>query len=139
VDELRTRLRRYTQVLWLWLAIDPLTKCIPVLQLGPRTHLMAQLLIHRLREQLAPGCLPLFTTDGLNAYFYALTAHVGSWIKTAGSRRKVQQWQVAAGLMYGQVQKRYRRRRLVRVKHVIRLGTEPAVRLSVIVTDPIAS
>jgi hypothetical protein len=28
-------------------------KCIPVLQLGPRTHQMAQLLIHRLREQVA--------------------------------------------------------------------------------------
>jgi hypothetical protein len=40
----------------------------------------------------------------------------------------VQQWQVAAGLMDGQVQKRYRRRRFVRVKHVIRLGTEPAFR-----------
>jgi transposase-like protein len=53
LDELRTRLRSHTQVLWLWVAIDPLTKCRPVLQLGPRTHRMAQLLIHRLREQLA--------------------------------------------------------------------------------------
>src|SRR5712692_7728190 len=33
VDELRTRLRSHTQVLWLWVAIDPLSKCIPVLQL----------------------------------------------------------------------------------------------------------
>jgi hypothetical protein len=30
-DELRTRLRNRTHVLWLWLAIDPLTKIIPVL------------------------------------------------------------------------------------------------------------
>ncbi len=37
LDELRTRLRSATQILWLWLAIDPLTKMIPVLQLGPRT------------------------------------------------------------------------------------------------------
>ena len=51
--------------------LDPLSKCIPVLQLGPRTHQMAQLLIHRLREQLVPGCLPLFTSDGLTAYFTA--------------------------------------------------------------------
>ena len=126
LDELRTRLRSHTQILWLWVAIDPLTKCIPVVLLGPRTHRMAHLLIHRLREQLAPGCVPLFTSDGLNAYFYALTAHFGSWIKESGSKRKVRQWQVAAGLMYGQVQKRYRRRRLERVKHVIRLGTSPA-------------
>jgi hypothetical protein len=52
LDELRTRLHSHTQVLWLWVAIDPLTKCIPVLRLGPRTHRMAFLLMHRLREQL---------------------------------------------------------------------------------------
>jgi hypothetical protein len=72
--------------------------------------------------------LPLFTSDGLNAYFYALTAHFGDWTKGAKSRRKARQWQVAAGLLYGQVQKSYRRRHLVRVKHVIRLGTGPAFR-----------
>src|SRR5215472_53130 len=33
LDELRTRLRSHAQVLWLWVAIDPLTKCIPVIQL----------------------------------------------------------------------------------------------------------
>jgi transposase-like protein len=49
VDELRTRLRSYQQVLWLWLAIDPCTKILPVLHLGPRTQKMAHLLIHSLR------------------------------------------------------------------------------------------
>ena len=34
LDEIRTRLRRSTQVLWLWLAIDPCTKLLPVLYLG---------------------------------------------------------------------------------------------------------
>ncbi len=33
-------------------------------------------------------------------------------------------WQVAAGLIYGQVKKIYRRRKLVRVRHVMRLGTQ---------------
>ena len=61
VDELRTRLRCATSVLWLWLAIDPRTKVLPVLQLGPRTQTMAHQLIHALRHLLAPGCLPLFT------------------------------------------------------------------------------
>jgi hypothetical protein len=50
-DELRTRLRCATQVLWL--AIDPLTKILPVLQLGPRTQTMAHVLIHSLRQSLA--------------------------------------------------------------------------------------
>jgi transposase-like protein len=53
LDELRTRLRSYTQVLWLWLAIDPCTKILPVLHLGPRTQNMAHLLIHSLRQILA--------------------------------------------------------------------------------------
>jgi hypothetical protein len=36
LDELRTRLRRSQQVHWLWLTVDPRTKILPVLQLGPR-------------------------------------------------------------------------------------------------------
>ena len=53
LDELRTRLRSSTQVLWLWLAIDPLTKIVPVLQLDPRTQNVAHLFIHSLRQALA--------------------------------------------------------------------------------------
>jgi hypothetical protein len=71
LDEIRTWLRRSSQVLWLWLALDPRTKIVPVLQLGPRTQSMAHRVIHSLRELLAPGCMPLFTSDGLNLYFYA--------------------------------------------------------------------
>ena len=124
LDELRTRLRSCRQVLWLWLAIDARTKILPVLQLGPRTQHMAHLVIHSLRESLAPGCLPLFTSDGLNLYFYALTAHFGHWLQGRRRGRNVRQWQVAAGLIYGQVKKCYRRRKLVRVSHVMRLGTQ---------------
>ena len=36
-------------------------------------------------------------------------------------------WQVATNLIYGQVKKSYRRRKLVRVKHVIRLETATAL------------
>jgi len=111
-------------VLWLWLAIDPCTKILPVLHLGPRTQNMAHLLIHSLRRILAPGCFPLFTSDGLNLYFYALTAHFGRWLEVGHRGRKARRWQVAAGLIYGQVKKSYRRRKLVRVTHVMRLGTQ---------------
>jgi IS1 family transposase len=127
LDELRTKLRSSQQVLWLWLAIDPLTKILPVLQLGPRTQNMAHLLIHSLRQILAPGCLPLFTSDGLNVYFYALTAHFGYWLEVGRRGRKVLRWQVAEDLIYGQVKKSYRRRKLVRVTHVMRLGTSAAL------------
>jgi IS1 family transposase len=53
LDELRTRLRSYKEVLWLWLAIDPLTKIVPVLHLGPRTQNVAHRVIHSLRQILA--------------------------------------------------------------------------------------
>jgi IS1 family transposase len=127
LDELRTRLRSCSQVLWLWLVIDPCTKILPVLHLGPRTQNAAHTVVHSLRHILAPGCLPLFTSDGLNLYFYALTAHFGQWRDVGCRGRKVLRWQVAAGLIYGQVKKSYRRRKLVRVAPVMRLGTEDAL------------
>jgi IS1 family transposase len=129
LDELRTRLRCAKQVLWLWLAIDPCTKILPVLQLGPRTQHIAHRLIHALRLSLAPGCLPLFTSDGLNLYFYALTAHFGTWREERCRGHNVRRWQVAAGLIYGQVKKCYRRRKLTRVTPVMRLGTEAALKV----------
>jgi transposase-like protein/IS1 family transposase len=128
LDEIRTRLRSSTQVLWLWLAIDPCTKLLPMLHLGPRTQHAAHMLIHSLRRLLAHDCLPLFTSDGLNLYFYALTAHFGEWLQVGQRGRNVRRWQVAAGLIYGQVKKCYRRRKLVRVTHVMRLGTEDALK-----------
>ncbi len=123
LDELRARLRSHTQVLWLWLVIDPRTKILPVLQLGPRTQHMAHRVIHSLRQRLAPGCIPLFTSDGLNLYFYALTAHFGQWLTFCCRRHQVRRWQVMPRLIYGQVKKSYRRRKLVRVSQVMRCGT----------------
>jgi IS1 family transposase len=124
LDEIRTRLRSHAQVQWLWLVIDPRTKILPVLQLGPRTQNMAHLVVHSLRQMLAPGCLPLFTSDGLHLYFSALTAHFGHWRQVCHRGRNMRQWQVAAGLIYGQVKKSERLRKLVRVSHVMRLGTQ---------------
>src|SRR5262245_26353374 len=34
LGELRTRLRSHAHVLWLWVAVDPISKLIPVLHLG---------------------------------------------------------------------------------------------------------
>jgi IS1 family transposase len=124
LDEIRTRLRLRSSVLWLWLACDPLTKIVPVVALGPRTQQMAQVVVHALCALLAPGCVPVFSSDGLRQYFYAVTAHFGQWVVT-GRRR---QWQVASTLLYGQVQKRYRRRRLVRVTHRLLCGTATQLR-----------
>jgi IS1 family transposase len=52
-----------------------------------------------------------------------LSAHFGHWREVGRRGRKALRWQVAAGLIYGQVKKSYRRRKLVRVSHMMRLGT----------------
>jgi len=75
---------------------------------------------------LACGCIPLFTSDGLNLYFYSLTAHFGSWEEVPGTNKQV--WQVAATLLYGQLIKSYRRRKLARAARVMRCGSLEAVR-----------
>jgi IS1 family transposase len=107
--------------LWLWVAVDPLNKMIPVLHLDARTQDAAHTMVHELRQRLAPDCLPVFTSDGLNHSFYALTAHFGQWVEGVG--RQARQWQVIAELIYGQVKKHYRRRQLVRVTYIMRCGT----------------
>jgi transposase InsO family protein len=56
-----------------------------------------------------------------------LSAHFGQWLQVRRRGRNVCRWQVAAGLIYGQVKKSYRRRKLVRVTRVMRLGTEAAL------------
>jgi IS1 family transposase len=125
LDELRTRLRDRAHVLWLWVALDPLSKLIPVLHLGVRTQHTAHGVVHELCQRLAPDCLPVFTSDGLNLYFYALTAHFGKWVAAVGQRAC--HWQVMPGLIYGQVKKTYRRRTVVRVTRVMRWGAHEAL------------
>jgi IS1 family transposase len=56
-----------------------------------------------------------------------LSAHFGYWLEVGRRGRKVLRWQVAADLIYGQVKKSYRCRKLVRVTHVMRLGTSAAL------------
>jgi IS1 family transposase/transposase-like protein len=126
LDELRTTLRNKGQEVWLWLALDARTKLIAAAELGPRTQATSHALIHGLVQILVPGCTPVFTSDGLNLYFYSLTAHFGTWVETLGTKK--QEWQVAATLLYGQLIKSYRRRTLVRVERVMRWGTLDALK-----------
>ena len=124
-DEIRTRLRARERVTWLWLALDPRTKLIPALAVGPRTQHTAHTLVHTVRAALTPDCTPVITTDGLRLYFYAITAHFGYWV-AAGRRRR--RWQVHPSLLYGQLRKRYQRRRLVRIKYQMQCGSHHTLR-----------
>jgi IS1 family transposase len=113
LDELWANVRKESNAVWVWVATDATTKLIPVLQLGPRTLDMAMAVVHELSHTMAPGCIPVYTTDGLNLYFYAITAHHGEWVIPEGSTKAI--WQVSAKLLYGQVKKFLWRRRLVKV------------------------
>ena len=96
---------------WLWLAIDPISKVIPTLHLGRRRNVDAYTLLHQLKTRLAPDCVPIFLSDGFRAYFYAITAHFGHWFRPL--RACKDHWQVDQKLLYGQLLKRKRNRRLV--------------------------
>jgi hypothetical protein len=49
---------------WVWTAIDPETKLFLSAQVGKRTLAMAQAVLHHIAQLLAPGCVPLFLSDG---------------------------------------------------------------------------
>lgn len=111
---------------WLWIASDARTKLIPAFTLGARTQEFAHQLVHDVAKRLAPGCLPVFSSDGLALYFYSLTAHFGSRVQAANEHCRT--WRVDPRLLYAQVVKRYRRHRITDVRHHVLLGQPEAFR-----------
>src|SRR5712664_3783207 len=124
-----TRLSRSPH--WVWTAIDPVTKLLLTIDVGDRTLAMAQRVVHQVVQMLAPGCVPLFLTDGFKEYATALLTHCGQWVQPARQRAQgpapKPRWMPAPGLLYAQVVKTVRRRRLVRVRHRVVFGTREAV------------
>ncbi len=59
--------------------------------------------LHRVKAMLAANCVPVFTSNGLQQYFYGLTAHFGVWVEEEGHRQPV--WHVLPRLLYGQFRK----------------------------------
>jgi transposase-like protein/IS1 family transposase len=115
MDELYTRIRATASAAWLWLAFDPVSKAIPSLHLGGRTKDDAFALVHDCKLRLSPDCIPAVTTDGLRSYFYALTAHFGSWFRPP--KACTDHWQPSDALHYGQLVKRTGKRRHVTFTH----------------------
>jgi hypothetical protein len=66
---------------WVWVAMDPVTKLLLAIDVGARTLAMAQGVVHQVVQVLAPGCVPLFLTDGFKEYTTALLAHYGQWVQ----------------------------------------------------------
>jgi hypothetical protein len=111
--------------------MDPTSKLLVVVDVGSRTLAMAQRVVHQLVEVLAPGCVPLFLTDGFKEYRTAILAHFGHWRhperrQDKGPRPKPR-WMPLPALLYAQVVKSYRRRCSVDVQHRVVFGTRLAI------------
>ena len=123
------RLERSPQ--WVWVAMDPESKLLLAIDAGARTLTMAQAVVHQVAQVLAPDCAPLFLTDGFREYMTALLTHYGYWVQR--SRRQATgpppqpRWMPLPQLLYAQVVKTVRRRRLVRGRHRVVFGTLEAV------------
>ena len=116
---------------WVWIAMDPVCKLILAVDVGERVLAMAQRLVHQVTQVLAPDCTPLFLTDGLRDYLTALVTHYGQWSQPERCHDKGPQpkprWMPLPGLLYAQVVKSYRRRRIVGVQHRIIFGTAQTI------------
>ena len=116
---------------WVWTAIDSETKLLLSVQEGDRTLAMAQAMLHQIGQLLAPGCVPLFLSDGNPNYLPAIVAHFGHWVQLP--RRQARgpapkpRWMPLPELLYAQVIKRMRRRCMVEVIHRVVIGTQAKV------------
>jgi hypothetical protein len=116
---------------WVWTAMDPQSKLLVVIDVGSRTLAMAQRVVHQVTEVVAPGGVPLVLTDGLKDYATALLTHFGQWIHPERRQDKgpwpKPRWMPLPELLYAQVVKSYRRRRIVGVQHRVIFGTRLAI------------
>jgi IS1 family transposase/transposase-like protein len=116
---------------WVWVAMDPVCKLILAVDVGDRTQAMAQRLVHQVTQVLALECVPLFLTDGFREYLTALVTHYGHWIQPERHQAKGSQpkprWMPLPELLYAQVVKSYRRRRLTGVTHRVVFGARETI------------
>jgi len=123
------RLERSPQ--WVWVAMDPESKLLLAIDVGNRTRAMAPRFVHHVAQVLAPDCAPLLLTDGFRESLTALLTHYGPWVqpprRQAPGPAPTPRWMPLPELLYAQVVKTVRHRRLVRVRHRVVFGSLEAV------------
>jgi IS1 family transposase len=116
---------------WVWTAIDPVSKLLVAIAVGPRTLEMAQRVVHQVVVVLAPDCVPAWFSDGFKGYLPAILSHFGLWVHPERRQDKgpwpKPRWLPLPGLRYAQVVKQYRRKRMAGVKHRVVFGTIEAI------------
>jgi IS1 family transposase len=126
LDELVTKVKREAERIWLWTAVAAKSKLILAFHLGRRSTNDAQHLLHQVWQRLVPDSLPIFTSDGLNQYFYAVTAHFGDWHKPPRARKY--HWLPDVRLLYAQLRKHRQGRQISFLYSIIRLGSRYLIR-----------
>ncbi|MCP4361494.1 MAG: hypothetical protein GY796_26075 [Chloroflexi bacterium] len=116
---------------WVWAGMDPVSKLMLGYVVGDRSLDCTQLLIHMIAALLAPGCVPLFISDGWSAYGTALLTHFGHWVQRPrqhqlGATPKPR-WQPLPELHYAQVVKKRVKGRVVSVSHRVIYGRLEAI------------
>jgi hypothetical protein len=117
--------------LWVWTVIDPASKLLLAIQVGSRTVEIAQRVVHQMTQRLAPGCAPAWFSDGCKGYFPAILGHCGVWVhperRQATGPWPKPRWMSLPALLYAQVIKPYRRKRMVGVQHRVVFGMLGAI------------
>jgi hypothetical protein len=106
---------------------------------GPRTQESATQLVEDAAQRLAQDCWPLWSSDGWQAYWFALLVVFGVWIHfiKGRGRGRPKQPQVVPDprLRYGQVVKQRQGRRLVAVVRQVVFGVAELIPLTQISTS----
>jgi len=116
------RLEGKRRGVWLWTAIDPVSKFWLAFEVGDRGARHAWGLVHKVASTLREGIVPLFITDGNRAYEQPLLSHYGTWREPQPGERKAR-WVPLPALQYAQVVKKRRRRRIVSVSKRVVFGS----------------
>ncbi len=139
MDELRVKLKGRAEAIWTWVSMEASNKLMLAIHVGQRKQANAYALVHKSVKTLGKGCIPTCASDGLKLYYAALVAHHGQWVSDEGllpaadetghrHRRRLNRrtWCVDRNLHYGQVIKRYARRKIKQIHRRMVRGSQVA-------------
>ena len=115
------------QSLWLWTAINPVSRFWLAAVVGDRGATQARQIVHLVVERLKAGVTPLFLTDGNRAYEQPILSHFSEQREPGQGQRKPR-WFPLPDLLYAQVVKKRRGRRLVSVSPRVVFGSLPRIK-----------
>ncbi len=134
LDQLVTKVKQDMERIWVWTAVAAQSKLVLAHHIGRRSSADAHLLLLQAWQRLVPESLPIFTSDGLNQYFYGISAHFGFWHKPPRARKY--HWFPDARLQYAQLRKRRRGYRISFLYSIIRLGDRQLIRAGLKALSP---